>query len=166
MNCIFTRRSVRKYLDRPVEKEKVEQLMRAAMMSPTACNQREYEFIVVDNRDLLERLSKVTPYTAPVGRAPLAIVPVAKKSLMKAEEFWEQDLGACTQTILLEAVQLGLGAVWMGIAPRQDRMQEVADILGIPDGVFAFAIIAVGYSPYEAAVRDNYEEERVHYNKY
>lgn len=166
MDSIFMRKSIRRYLDTKVEPEKVEKLMRAAMMSPTACNQREFEFVVVDDRETLEKLSKVTPYTTPAGRAPLAIVPVADKKLMKAAEFWEQDLGACVQTILLEAVELELGGVWMGIAPHEDRMKEVADILAIPDDVLVFAIIAIGYPTHEYQERDNYEESRVHYNRY
>lgn len=165
-NIIFKRRSLRKFLDKKVEKEKVELILKAAMISPTACNQREWEFIVIDDKEILEKLSEATPYSSCVKSAPLAIVPVANRKLMKTEDYWQQDLGAACENILLEAVECGLGGVWIGIAPKEEKMKKVSDVLNIPEDVLPFSIMAIGYSPYELSERDNYEESKVHYNKY
>lgn len=165
-NIIFKRRSLRKYLDKEIEQEKINLILQAAMLAPTACNQREWEFIVVKDKKILEQLGKVTPYTTPVSIAPLAIIPVANKKLMARDDYWEQDMGAVCENILLEAVECGLGGVWLGIAPHKDKMNIVSKILDIPDNVLPFSIIALGYSPYELEERNKYEESKVHYNKY
>lgn len=166
MNSIFTRTSVRKFENRPVEEEKVRKLLSAAMAAPTAGNQREYEFVVVDDPAILKELAAVSPYAGPAGKAPMAIVPLGNPQLCRFTDYIPQDLGAASQNILLEAVGLGLGAVWLGIAPLTDRMEKVATILGIPEGIVPFAIIPVGYPAEQRQAADRYEATKVHYNHY
>ena len=122
MNSIFNRRSVRKYLLKSIEPEKTEKLIRAAMQAPSAGNQQPWEFIIVREKECLEKLSEVSQYSGLVKNAPLAIVMLVNKECLKYPDYWEQDLSAAAQNILLEAVEIGLGAVWLGIAPEIDRM--------------------------------------------
>lgn len=166
MNEIFTRRSVRKFLDRPVEAEKTEKLLRAAMQAPSATNQRPWEFVVVNDRRLIDRLSRFSPYAKPLVGAPLAVVALSRKDV-RAPRFAAQDMGACVQNLLLQAVSEGLGAVWMGVGAGE-RRQFVSDLLSLPRTVEPFAVIAVGYPRQENAnsFTDRYESERVHFNKY
>ena len=166
MNSIFTRRSIRKYQERPVEEEKIRLLLGAAMAAPTAVNQREWEFVVVTDKAILGRLSEASPYTKPAGRAPLAIVPVGDSHRLKSPGYFQQDLAAATENIRLEAEELGLGAVWMGIAPVEERMDTVSGILELPEHIQPFSIIAIGYPDETRPEEDRYEEDRVHYNKY
>ena len=160
MNEIFERRSIRKYQARAVEADKVELLLRAAMAAPTARDAREWAFVVVTDRALLEKLSRVHAYTGCAAEAPLAIVPVAAGK----SSFWQQDLGASVQTLLLEARSLGLGGVWMGIAPSPERMADVSAILSLPEDVRPFAIVPIGYPAEEKPPRGLWEPEKVHYN--
>ena len=101
MNELFTRVSVRDFIPGKVEKDKVDRILEAAMNAPSARNQQAWEFIVVDDPDYIRELSKVTPYAGPVGKAPLAIVVLGNRDLMSAPQFWEQDLGACTENLML-----------------------------------------------------------------
>lgn len=156
MNAIFTRRSIRHFTDQAVEADKIEQLLRAAMQAPSAFNQQAWEFIVVQSREMLGKLASVSPYSAPAGRAPLAIIVVANKDKLKIPSAWEQDLGAATENLLLEAVDLGLGTVWMGVAISDETMTKVSDLLALPDNILPFGLIAVGYP----ANSGNHESDR------
>ncbi len=111
MNEIFTRRSIRRYVDKPVEQEKIERLLKAAMQAPSAGSQRPWEFIVVQDKERLAQLAQASPYAGPTKDAPLAIVVLANRSALKFPENWQMDVSAATENMLLEAVHLDLGAV-------------------------------------------------------
>ncbi|WP_099468617.1 nitroreductase family protein [Konateibacter massiliensis] len=164
MSAIFTRTSVRSYEDKEVEAEKVEQLLRAAMAAPSAGNQQPWEFYVVTDKSKLEKLSKCSMYAGCAKDAPLAIVNCYRKEI-KMPEYAEIDLSASTQNLLLEATELGLGAVWLGIAPHKGRMEAVREILEIPEELEVFAVIPCGYPQKTAKQQDRYEEARIHYVK-
>lgn len=161
MNAIFRRVSVRKFQDRPVTEEQVERLLRAAMAAPSATNQQPWEFYVVRDRGLLERLAGCHAYSMCAKNAALAVVPCFRKDTAHPE-YAQIDLSAATENLLLEAVELGLGAVWLGIAPIRERMDAVRDILGLPEHLEAFAVVPVGYPEREKPRQDRYDPARVH----
>ena len=165
MESIFTRRSVRRYKEQKVEKEKIEKLLRAAMQAPSARNQQCWEFIVVEDKEKLEQLSNMTPNSKLIANAPLAIVVLGNEERMTCNEYWEQDLGASTQNILLEAVNLNLGSVWIGTAPHKDRMDYVSNIFNLKENLKPFCIISIGYPLDENANKfiDRFDETRVQY---
>ena len=161
MNEIFHRVSIRKYTDQPVEEEKIERLLRAAMAAPSACNQQPWEFYVVTDHDLMAKLADSTPYTKPAGRAPLVIVPCSRTDCA-VPNFAQIDLSAAVENLLLEVDHLGLGAVWMGIAPMTQRMAYVHDLLSMPDNLAPFCLISIGYPAEIRPQQDRYDESRVH----
>ncbi len=167
MNEIFTRRSVRKYRDRPVEAGKVEKLLKAAMQAPSATNQQPWEFIVIDDKETLAKLSRFSPYAKFLADAPLGFV-VLEKCGVKAPLFSEQDLGAAVQNLMLQAVAEGLGTCWMGVGRGDERQKFVAELFNLPENVRPFAVLSCGYPQDENANKfvDRYDETRVHYNKY
>ena len=144
MNEIFHRISVRKYEDRAVEPEKIEQLLRAAMAAPSACNQQPWEFFVVTNREIIEQLSKATPFTGCAKGAPVVIV-TAYREECRVPMFAQIDMSIAMENLWLEADALGLGGVWMGIAPMEARMKHVEELLHMPAGLHAFGLFPVGY---------------------
>ena len=160
MNNIFHRISVRKYQDKPVEKEKIEAILRAAMQAPSAGNQQPWAFYVVTNREKLEALSKVHPYAGMVKAAPAAIVSAYKKECWMPE-FAQIDLSIAMENLWLETDAQGLGGVWLGIAPLEDRMKAVEEILDIPDTLRAFAIFPFGYPAEERKQQDRFDQERI-----
>ena len=165
MDIIFERRSCRKFLDRVVEDEKIEKLLRAGMQAPSACDQRPWEFIVITNRELLDKLSEATPYAMCVKNSNCAIVPCYRRNELKNEEYVICDMSACVENILLEATNLGLGGVWIGGAPNEERICHLKEILDIEDRLVPFCIIPIGYPINKKEFEDRYEMNRVHYLK-
>ena len=128
MNSIFHRTSVRDYLNKEVEQEKIEQIMRAAMAAPSACNQQPWEYYVVTNKSKIEELSLSSPYAKCTAKAPVAFVACYRKETV-IPMYSQIDLSASVENVLLEADSLGLGAVWLGVAPIEERMLKVKEIL-------------------------------------
>lgn len=163
MDSIFIRTSVRDFEDRVVEPHKIEKLLRAAMAAPSAVNQQPWEFYVVQNPVKLQEIAAASPYAGSVLKAPAAIVPCYDKKRLAAVEYADIDMSAACENILLEAVQQGLGAVWLGIAPIRERMDKVAAAICLPENLAAFAIIPFGYPVGKKAQQDRYDTSRVHY---
>ena len=163
MENIFHRVSIRKYEDKPVEKEKILQILKAGMQAPSACNQQPWEFYVVTDKEKILELSKATPYSGCAAGAPVVIVPVYRKEGLPVQDMAQIDMSIAQENIWLETDALGLGGVWMGIAPLEDRMEKVEKIIGIPASQRAFGIFALGYPAEEKKQEDRYDTERVHF---
>lgn len=162
MKEIFHRTSIRKYEKKKVEKDKIEQLLRAAMAAPSAKNQQPWEFYVVTAEDTLKKLSECSPYAGMLKEAPLGIVVCCRKGC-SLPNYAQIDCSAAVENLLLEADSLGLGAVWLGIAPLEDRMEAVGKVLEISDNLYVFSMIACGYPAEEKTQQDRYDKARVHY---
>lgn len=164
MNAIFKRASVRKFTDKPLTKRQIEKLMQAAMAAPSAGNQQPWEFYLVENPELREKLSKASMFAKPAANAPMVIVPCVRMGRLRFPECAEQDMSACIENILLEAADSGLGAVWMSIAPDPERVAVVSRALGLTEHVRPFALIAVGRPADEVEPKgaERYDESRVH----
>ena len=162
MNSIFHRISVRKYQDRPVEKEKIEKILRAAMQAPSATNQQPWEFYVVTDKKKLEALSQVQPYSGMTKDAPAAIVP-AYRADCRLPAFAQIDMAICLENLWLETDALGLGGVWLGIAPTEEKMKAVEQILDMPENLRAFAIFPLGYPAEERPQQDRFDPARIHW---
>ncbi len=165
MNEIYHRISVRKFTDQPVEQEKILQILKAGMQAPSACNQQPWEFYVVENKEKINALSKASPYASPCVNAPVVIVPVYKTENLPAPMFAQIDLSISQENMWLETDSLGLGGVWIGIAPLEDRMKEVEQILEIPSHLHAFSLFALGYPAESRNQQDRFDEKRIHYCK-
>lgn len=168
MKSIFTRRSIRKFENKSVEQDKIESVLKAAMQAPSAGDQRPWEFIVVKEKNMLKKISEMSPYAKFLEQAPMAIVMVADKEKMLYPENWEQDMGAATENLLLQAVDEELGTVWLGVAPLQDRMDHISKIFGLSSNILPYNVIAMGYPTANQQNRyiDRFEENRIHYEKW
>lgn len=163
MNSLYHRVSVRKYRDTPVGKEKIEAILRAAMQAPSAGNQQPWEFFVVTDRKKLDALSNVHPYAGMVKDAPLAIVSAYRKEC-PMPVYAQIDLSIAMENLWLETDAQGLGGVWLGIAPLEDRMKAVEEIVGMPESLRAFAVFPLGYPAEERAQQDRFDPERIHWD--
>ncbi len=162
MSNIYERVSIRKYEDRPVEEEKILQILKAAMQAPSATNQQPWEFYVVTDKEKLTQLSEASPYASMTKDAPVAIVSAYRKDC-KVPEFAQIDMSIAMENLWLETSDQGLGGVWLGIAPNEERMKRVEEILDIPEGLRAFAIFPLGYPAETKKQQDRFEEDRIHY---
>lgn len=158
------RRSIRKYTKEAVSKEDVDFLMHAAMSGPSACNKMPWEFYVITDEAVLEKLRSATRYSKIV--APLAIVVCGNLSRalpMQLAPFWIQDCSAATENILLAATDRRLGTVWCGIHPQRQAEATVREALGLPEKLIPLNIIYVGHPDQEQEPRDQYRESCIHY---
>lgn len=163
MDAIFKRESVREFEDKQVEPKKVKQLMKAAMAAPSAGNQQPWEFYIITDRALCEKLSKCSRYAGPAEKAPLCIVPCYVDRVRHAD-YVLQDMAASCENLLLEATHLDLGAVWLGIAPKENRMEMVRNALNLPANLNPFAIIALGYPTKEIEKKKGYyDASKLHF---
>ena len=164
MNAIFHRVSIRKYQEREVEQEKIIKMLQAAMAAPSARNQQPWEYYVVTNKGKIKELSQTSPYAECAKNAPLVFVACYKEPKdLPSPAYAQIDMSASVENLLLEADALGLGAVWLGIAPIEERMEAVRKVIDLPENLYAFALIPCGYPAEERAQQDRYEESRVHY---
>ena len=159
---ILCRRSVREYTDEPVADGDVERLLRAAMAAPSAGNQQPWHFVVVRERATLEAIARVHPYAGMLPKAPLAIVVCGQPGAGRWPDFWDQDCSAAVENVLIEAQSLGLGAVWLGVHPLAERVEGIRELLGAPDGIVPFAVVAVGWPASKKRRADRYDPARIH----
>lgn len=162
--ALHTRRSIRKFEDKPVEEELIRTILAAAMTAPSAVNAQPWHFIVVTEPELKEQLSRAHPYVGMLRQAPVGIVPCAEPALEKVSGYWVQDLSAAVQNLLLAARGLGLGTVWTGVCPDEERMQTVRDILQLPKGIEPHSIVPLGWPAQEFKHQDRFNPGRVHMN--
>jgi nitroreductase len=161
MSLIMRRKSIRQYTSESVSDEHIKSMLTSAMQAPTAFNQQAWEFVVIKNRETLEKLSIVSKGAWMLSQAPLCITVIIKESGL-APHMAQQDCAAATENILLEAVNLGLGAVWIGVYPLEDRYTKVNEILNIKDGN-AFCNIAIGHPKDDSLVSVRFDESKIHY---
>ena len=167
LDTIFKRRSIRKYTDQPVEPEKLDLLLKAAMAAPSAMNCKPWEFVVVTEPEKLAQFRKRLIFGD--RNAPAAIVVCGNPGLSTnpaARLFWVQDCSAATENILIAAVGLGLGTVWIGVHPVAKFVKTVREIMSIPKKVTPLCIIYIGYPESEKPAHTQYDEQRVHRQKY
>jgi len=166
VEAILTRRSIRKYTDKPVADGLVTELLRAAMAAPSAGNQQPWHFIVVRDRALLEGIAAFHPYGAMTRQAALAVVVCADLKLEQRPGFWVQDCSAATQNLLLAAHARGLGAVWLGVYPRPERVEATRSLFSLPEHVVPLAIVPIGHPAESPAPADRYDPRRVHFDRW
>jgi nitroreductase len=166
MNSIFTRTSVRAFdNNRLIEPEKIEMILKAAMAAPTATNQQAWEFYVVTDKEILQKLGNVTPYTTPAQNAPAAIVVCYNKDKLTVPEMCDIDCAIATENIWLECEELELGGVMLGIAPFQEQIKRLGEVLNLPENLSAFTIFAFGYPKSKNPQKNRYDENKIHYVK-
>jgi len=163
--AIFTRRSIREYTPQAVPDELVQELLATAMQAPSAGNQQPWHFIVVTERKQLDALADVLPFGKMLQAAPLGIVVCVDLKLERYSGFWVQDCSAATQNLLLAAHARGLGAVWVGVYPLEERVAGLKQVLGLPEQVVPLCVVPIGYPATRPEPPERrYDESRLHHN--
>lgn len=167
LECIHRRRSIRQYQDRPVDRETMTELLKAAMAAPSACNEQPWEFVAVNEPDTMDRLrSKLYAgkYNAPAAIAVCGNMELAMPNA--GSEYWVQDCSAAIQNILLAAIALGLGSVWIGVYPLPSVVKPVSEALSLPQHVIPLGVVYVGYPAEQKEPRNQYNEKAVYWEQY
>lgn len=168
LDNIATRTSIRDYEARPVEKEKVEKMLRAAMAAPTAMNKQPWHFVVVEQRSVLDSLADANPNAKMLLKAPLAIVVCGDMDKViegGGRDFWIQDASAATENLLLAAHAMGLGAVWTGAYPSEERSKAISATLSLPDNLVPLNMVVIGYPAEHPQPKDKFKEENITFKR-
>ena len=160
---IAERKSVRKYLNKSVEEDKIDAMVKAGMAAPSGMDRRPWEFVVVTDREALDSMAAKLPYAKMLTNAPLAIVVCGDTT---RSSYWYLDCSAATQHGLLAAEALGLGAVWTAAYPYEDRIDVVRQNTGLPENIVPLCVIPIGYPDGPQKAKDKFDLQRVHRNKY
>lgn len=169
VETIMTRTSIRSFSDRAVSADTIEMLLRAGMAAPTAVNLQPWHFVVVNERAKLDELGGNGRQSKMWQESTLAIAVCGnmdKAMEGPGRDFWIQDCSAATENILLAAHALGLGAVWTGCYPIEERVANVSQILGLPENIIPLCVIVMGYPNEQPAPKDKWKPENVSYNTY
>ena len=173
MDEIMRRRSIRKFnQDRPVEPEKIERILRAAMQAPSGHNAQEWEFLVIRDAETRRKIAAASVETSAAKNAPVVIVLLVNRDKtgeatgVGAPMIWTADMGAAAQTILIQAEAEGVGGVWLSCWPYEHKVAYLRELFALPAHILPYAVIPVGYKEREKPFDDRWDPEKVHWETY
>ena len=164
LEAIISRRSIRKFEEKPVPQEMVDELLKSAMYAPSAKNYRTWHFLVINERTKLDELSDLHPSAKMLKTATLAILVCGDRNLDPMDGYLAINTSAATQNILLAAHEMGLGSVWIGVFPREERIEEMVRYFNFPENILPVNLIAIGWPGEERPVPERFEPQKIHYN--
>ena len=166
MEALLTRRSIRKYKQGEVPDSVIKDVLTAAMSAPSAGNQQDWQFVVIRDRQTLNKITEIHKSSQMLNDAPVAVLVCGDLAAEKYKGFWVQDCSAAMENLLLAIHSSGFASVWLGVYPRQERMDGLRKLLGIPEQVVPFAIAPIGI-PNEKKGRENrYTESKIHRDRW
>ncbi|MDO4190225.1 MAG: nitroreductase family protein [Bacteroidales bacterium] len=168
INTIMTRTSIRRYSDKEVTEQQIEQLLRAGMSAPSACDLRPWEFIVIKDKTIQTNIANNIRPAQPAQQANIVILVCGNMNKLFADgkDYWVEDCSAATENILLAAHAMGLGAVWLGVYPQMGRCELLREMLNIPNNIQPFAMVAIGEPAEQPEPKDKWDVNLVSYNTY
>ena len=168
LQFIFSRRSIRKYLDKSIPKETLMDLLQAAMAAPSAVARDPWHFIVIENHETLDQVARVLPHGRMLKHAAAGFVVCGDitRAHDQKESYMLQDLSAAVENILLAANALGLGSCWLGVHPREERMDGIRKLFSLPEHIIPMCAISLGWPAEQHEARTRFREECVHFEKW
>lgn len=166
METIFSRRSIRKYTNKEITEEMVTELLKAGMAAPSAGNAQSWEFIIINDPEIIKLIPTIHPYSNMVTEASKVILVCGNLEDEIHEGFWPQDCSAATENILLAAAEKNLGAVWLGVYPEDDRVEGFKKLFDLPEHIIPFSLIPVGYPAEKKEANDRFTEDKIHRNQW
>ena len=162
--ALHTRRSTRQFTKEPVTSEEVRILLDAALTAPSAGNAQPWQFVIVDDPELLAKIPAINQYAGMAPKAPLSILICGDLNAEKYPGFWVQDCSAAVENLLLAATGLGLWSVWTGVYPEADRVSGFRSLLGLPGHIVPLALVVLGRPEHVPKLQNRFDPDKVHYN--
>ncbi len=166
LEAIKTRRSIRKYQNKKISDDVIQELITCAMFSPSAFDTQPWHFIVVDKKEVFEDVLKVATHAEMINGASHAILICGDNKAQENPGLLIQDISAATENLLLAAHSLGLGAVWTGIYPFEEIINGIKALFNLPDYIIPVSMAVMGYPAEQPEQPERYKEEKVHLNKW
>lgn len=166
IECIKKRRSVRKFINKEVSHNDIETMLDCAMSAPSARNQQAWRFVVIDDREILDKIADHMIHAKMCKTANKAIIVCSVVEDEMQELYWVPDSSAATQNILLCATALGIGSVWVAIHPRKEKVNFIKELLQLPQNIEPLSLIPLGYPDEEKKPSNRYDENKVYFNRY
>lgn len=164
LEALMGRRSIRKYTPNNISSAMIETILKAAMSAPSANDEQPWHFVVINERAILDRIPSFHKHAQMLARAPLAVLVCGDQKLAVNHGYLIQDCSAATENLLVAAHALGLGAVWLGMYPREERMRPMSELVGLPEDIVPIALISVGHPAEQKPPADRYKPERIRWN--
>ncbi|MBU2465048.1 MAG: nitroreductase family protein [Bacteroidetes bacterium] len=166
LKTIFRRRSIRKFKEVPLQEEEISMMLKSAMAAPSANNLKAWHFMVIDKRELLDQLADIHPYGKMLKQAPAAILVCGDIQKQAVMGYLALDCTAATQNILLAATAMKIGSVWLGVYPREQRMDAISKQLKLPEHIRPISLIALGFADENKPANNPWTPEVIHNNKW
>lgn len=166
LECIYTRRSIRQYTGEPISEDQLRAILRAGFSAPSANNTRPWRFVVVRDKNTLDAVTQLHPYSKMLPGAGCGILVCGDRGRNPSDGYLAEDCSAAIENMLLAAHALGLGAVWLGVHPRAERVEALRHLLNIPENVLPIGLVAVGIPAETKDAPDRYDGTMVHYEKW
>lgn len=166
IDTICSRRSIRKYTEEELPEGTEDLLLKAAFSAPTAKNKQPWHFVLINDRRILKEIAKRHPNASMMKDARLGILVCGDRTIEETEPYILQCCSAATENILLAAHSLGLGAVWLGVYPKEDRIESMERMFNLPESVIPVSLISLGIPAEKKQPRQNYNAGRVHSNRW
>lgn len=168
LKAIFKRRSIRRYENKPLEREKLETILKAAMSSPTARNVQDWEFLVVESPAGRAKIMDNHPYAQMLDTAPVAVIVCSNlaRERVAAPGYFGVNCAAAIQTMMISATDMGLGSVWLGVYPREERILAIKKAFNLPEDIVPVGIVVLGYGAESKEPEDRYDEGKVHFEQW
>jgi nitroreductase len=168
LHFIFSRRSVRKFENKEIPADMFNDLFEAAMAAPSAVAKDPWHFLLVRDRNTLDKIVKILPNGQMLRQAPATVIVCGDINKANCNEvsYMLQDLSAAVENILLAATALGLGSCWLGMHPRPDRVAGIRSLFSLPENIIPMCGIALGWPAENPEPRTRFNPERVHLEKW
>jgi nitroreductase len=163
---LITRRSIRAFKPDDIPYKEIEEIIRAGMYAPSAVNCQPWHFMVVDDSEIFRKIMDIHPYSKMLADAQYAVMVLGDENLQHGPGYWAVDCAAATQNILLAAHSRGIGSVWLGLHPREQRKEGIKKLFNLPEHIQPFSLIALGYPDEKPETPQRFKKNRIHYNQW
>lgn len=166
LEAIFSRRSIRKYTGELVAEDDIKTILKAGFCAPSAMNLQPRHFVVLRDSNILKSIAEIHPYAKMLTQSGCGILVCGDKTKQPEVGYIVEDCSASIQNMLLAAHGLGLGAVWCGVYPREERVKSIAQLLKLPENIVPVGLVVVGHKDETKEPNDRYDEAKVHFDKW
>jgi nitroreductase len=164
--ALLNRRSIRKYKDQKISGENINKMLKAAMYAPSAMNTQTWQFVVIDDKQVIMDIFKIIPHQEMLKETAAAILVCGDASVEKNETWILQNCSAATQNILLSAYGLGIGSCWISVYGSEDTFKKIKSLFNLPENIIPFSLVSLGYPDEEVKTEERFKEEKIHFNKW